>query len=230
MTDNKTIDVPPASQPSTRSGLVALVPHGLTLSRAVLGICFPWIPQQWQLWVILVAAFTDLADGFASRVLRVADGSGRYLDPIVDKVFVLGVVVTLVRDQVLSVPQVLLLGLRDLAVIVGTAVLCIFGRTPLLRRLAPTVLGKLTTAAQFLFFLVLVIAPQQAPFLFIAAASLSGLTALDYVLLSLIEARTVRDPATNTARGLSQGEQFPPAASAHSCDESAHGIRIHPEE
>jgi hypothetical protein len=42
-------------------------------------------------------------------------------------------------------------------------------------------MGKATTVAQFLFLLILLVRPQQAFAVFLLAATLSGLTAGDYI-------------------------------------------------
>ena len=69
--------------------LMAVIPNALSIGRMVLGISFPWIPANWRVAVIIAAALSDLADGASSRQLQVTSSTGRFLDPVADKVFVL---------------------------------------------------------------------------------------------------------------------------------------------
>jgi phosphatidylglycerophosphate synthase len=161
--------------------LSSAVRNALSLGRLALGVAFPCTPAGWRAGVVLAAALSDLLDGFASRRLHAASRVGRILDPVADKVFVAGVVASLLLEGLLRWPQVVLLGLRDLVVLAGTGWV-------LLRRdwancggMSPSVLGKATTAAQFLFLLALLLRPPQASRFFLPAAVLSGLAAGHYL-------------------------------------------------
>jgi CDP-diacylglycerol--glycerol-3-phosphate 3-phosphatidyltransferase len=79
------------------------VPNQITLSRLVLAIVFfallsfyaPGEPgRQWILsacfWVFLVAALTDIVDGWLARTWQQVTSFGRICDPVVDKVMVCG--------------------------------------------------------------------------------------------------------------------------------------------
>src|SRR5947209_6607014 len=90
---------------------LGMLPNLLSFTRLFLGLLFPLLPERWRLWAFLAAALSDLLDGFTSRLLKVASGKGRYLDPIADKVFILGVVLTLTMEGFVTVPEVGLLGL-----------------------------------------------------------------------------------------------------------------------
>jgi hypothetical protein len=77
--------------------------------------------------------------------------------------------------------QVALLGLRDLTVLAGTGWVLWRRDWSAFGRMRPSLLGKATTAAQFVFLLALLLRPQQGYFLFLPAATLSGLAAGDYL-------------------------------------------------
>jgi phosphatidylglycerophosphate synthase len=131
--------------------------------------------------VALAAALSDLLDGLASRRLHAESTTGRVLDPVADKVFVAGVVATFLLEGLLGWRQVALLGLRDLTVLAGTGWVLLSGDWSDLGRMRPNLLGKATTAAQFVFLLALLLRPQQGYFLFLPAATLSGLAAGAYL-------------------------------------------------
>ena len=164
--------------------LLAALPNTLSLARLVLGLTFPWIPPGWRVGVVVVAVVTDLFDGAASRWFHAASTTGRILDPVADKVFVLSAVGTLVWEGTLGLWEAVLVGLRDLAVLAGGAWLWLRQGRSALRGLAPTLLGKVVTGAQFGFFLVLLLYPAWAFFWMVPTAILSGLAAAQYAAIA----------------------------------------------
>lgn len=170
-------------------GVVGFVPNALSLTRLALGIGFPFLPTPWRVWVVLAAAVTDLLDGASGRLFRACSTTGRVLDPVADKVFVAAVVVTLLGEGVLAWWELALVGLRDLAVFVGAAGGFLLRDWDAFRRMSPTPLGKAATAAQFVFLLVLLVAPANKGLPLLAAATVSGLAALHYLCLFAARAR-----------------------------------------
>ena len=184
-----------------------MVPNGLSLARIVLGVVFYWLSPAWRVGAVFAAALSDALDGASSRWLRAASHTGRMLDPIADKAFVLGVVGTLLCEEMLGWREVILLSLRDLAVFVGVVWLLVQRDWMALRRLPPSWLGKATTVAQFAYVSALLLAdwpgfpspgsPAQInthALLFTAAAVLSGLAALHYTWLFLTRRRRLPSP------------------------------------
>lgn len=165
--------------------LLGAVPNTLSLSRLVLGLAFAWIPVPWRLAVIAFATLSDMLDGAASRHWHVTSTAGRLLDPLADKVFVIGVVTTLWREGAITGWEVFLIALRDIVVLLGAASLALRRDWQSMHALSPTLLGKLTTAAQFGFFLSLVIWQERLLAVFVATAVLSGLAAADYARIFL---------------------------------------------
>jgi phosphatidylglycerophosphate synthase len=157
------------------------VPNGLSLLRLALGLAFPFLPPTWRLPAVVVAALSDAADGAASRLLHADSVLGRLLDPIADKVFAAGVLLTFLFEGTLTPVEVLLVGLRDVLVGLGGAGLLLFRGRAALPHLEPTWLGKATTVAQLLFLLaVLTLGYAGLPFLLLAAG-LGVLATLDYL-------------------------------------------------
>lgn len=164
-----------------RPHLWAAVPNALSFVRVILGAGFAWVPPgPWRVAVVLIAALSDFLDGAASRALRASSSTGRVLDPLADKAFVLGVVGTLLYEGALTPWEVLLLGLREVAVFVGAVWLLGVGDWAGLRRLSPSWLGKLTTAAQFLYIFLVLLERYVHWTLLAATGTLSGLAALHY--------------------------------------------------
>jgi phosphatidylglycerophosphate synthase len=161
---------------------LGFVPNALSLLRLLLGLAFPWLPAGWRLPVVLLAAFTDMADGASSRLLHVSGRVGAILDPVADKVFVLSVLGMLLWEATLAPWEVLLLGMRDLVVLVGGVLVAARGRKVIRR---PTLLGKAATAGQFLFVLSVLLWQQRLLAVFVPAVCLSGLAAVDYGRLFL---------------------------------------------
>lgn len=87
------------------------LPNQITLARLVLAIIFFgllsfYVPggagRQWILpvcfWIFLVAALTDILDGWLARTWGQVTSFGRILDPVVDKVIVCGAFVFFASD------------------------------------------------------------------------------------------------------------------------------------
>lgn len=155
------------------------VPNGLSASRLLLGAAFPFLPADWRFTVVVLAALTDLLDGLAARWLHAESETGRMLDPVADKVFVLALVGTLLAEDVLHPLWWLGIAARDVAVLVGVAAVLLRGRLDEARRMRPSLLGKCTTAAQFIVLLALAgwnVAPVWllAPTVALSAAAAIG--------------------------------------------------------
>ena len=80
------------------------LPNQITLARLGLAIIFfillSWFQagdlesSRWMLtvcfWIFLIAALTDVLDGFLARMMKQVTSFGRIVDPVVDKVMVCG--------------------------------------------------------------------------------------------------------------------------------------------
>lgn len=156
------------------------IPNGLSLSRLVLAGVFPWLTADGRLVVILIAAVTDFLDGVTARWLRAESETGRLLDPIADKAFVLVLVITLIAEGVITPGWAVAVAARDVVVMVGAAVVAVRRRWSDYRRMQPTWLGKATTAAQFALLLVLAARGGAWVWLLALTASLSIAAGADY--------------------------------------------------
>jgi phosphatidylglycerophosphate synthase len=143
-----------------------------------------WFPEQVQ------ATLTEALDGFRARRFGWETPSGRLLDPIADKLFVLAVLVTLIRVDWLSLADLLLIGLRDLTVASGALWVLLTGRERLFLHMRPGIPGKLATAAQFLFLASVLLLGRVSPWYLVPTAALSLFAAIDYVRLYVTVIRT----------------------------------------
>ncbi|MBP3958652.1 CDP-alcohol phosphatidyltransferase family protein [Gemmata sp. G18] len=157
-----------------------LVPNGLSGARLVLGVAFPFIPAEWRLWAVIGAALSDLLDGLTARWMHAESNAGRLLDPVADKVFVLALVATLLAEGALHPLWALGLAIRDVTVLVGLVYVIARRQWGVGRRMRPSLLGKATTAAQFVVLALLVMSTGAPMWVLAAVTFLSALAAWDY--------------------------------------------------
>jgi phosphatidylglycerophosphate synthase len=162
-----------------------VIPNSLSLLRIGLALAFPWVPAAGRGGVILAAAGSDLFDGKLSRALQGTSTLGQILDPVADKLFVGMVLVTLVIHRELTLLELVLVGFRDLAVMSGSAWSVLRRGWGSLRQMPPSLLGKLATAGQFGFLLLLTLGIDRSTPWFrlveVAAVAVSILAGIDYL-------------------------------------------------
>ncbi|MFO0910421.1 MAG: CDP-alcohol phosphatidyltransferase family protein [Isosphaeraceae bacterium] len=154
----------------------------LTAGRLVLAGVFPFVPAAWRLPTVVVGGLSDLVDGWISRRAGVESTFGRIVDPIADKAFVGSVLLTLWYAGELALWQIPLVGFRDLAVLLGSFSQVVLHGWGCVREMPPSILGKLATAAQFVFLAAVMYHHSLAPYTFLLAATLSLAAGVDYVI------------------------------------------------
>lgn len=161
------------------------LPNVLSLLRIGLALSFPWIPRTWWSGWIITAALSDFFDGRLSRALRGSSAAGQVLDPLADKLFVGIVLLTLLNRHEITFPEALLIGFRDLAVFCGSTWTVLRRGVGSLRQMPPSLLGKLATAGQFGFLLLLSLEVRAWPSMFRlveeAAVTFSVIAGIDYL-------------------------------------------------
>ena len=131
------------------------------------------------LLVFLLAGATDLLDGLIARKFGQRTSLGRFLDPLADKLLMVGALVVLSLENPaleVRIPQWLTLSVlaRDLLLGIGALSTYVFNGT---KSFPPSLLGKLSTLAQFTTILTVLVdnlVPWRLPFY----SSLFGLTVL----------------------------------------------------
>jgi phosphatidylglycerophosphate synthase len=128
------------------------VPGLLSLTRIPLAVAFAFTVERpgWSIALLVLAGLTDVADGWYARRFGEATPTGAVLDGVMDKFFVLAVVVTLVVAKDLTIVEALLLSTRDLGEI-GIALAWIRKSGGRERSFLPAAnrAGKLATFLQF---------------------------------------------------------------------------------
>jgi CDP-diacylglycerol--glycerol-3-phosphate 3-phosphatidyltransferase len=169
------------------------LPNSLTVLRFFAGIALLWIPAPWQFWVLLVAGFTDLIDGWLSRQLGGTSHFGRIVDPIADKTLVVAALVCVLRNGWLTPVELVLVAARDIAV-TALSVVALFLKGANWKKLQPRLSGKIATGGQVVALLMLFATQQRRPVWVMIAAVLSVWSAIDYTLSAYRTWSQDRDP------------------------------------
>lgn len=166
--------------------------HALTLSRIPIALALTqtYGERAWSAILVMLAAGTDAVDGTVARWMK-HRGTGRpdiggWLDPLVDKLFVVIVLVTIwwhTRDTLL----IATIGTREI-LFAPLALVYLARRTPR-SELHARKIGKAATIAQFLACAVAVVEPAYAWPLAFAAAALGLAAIIDYLVVYLIKGR-----------------------------------------
>ena len=131
------------------------VPNIITLIRLGLvpAMAYYLADEAYQiaLPIFLVAALSDLADGYIARRFKLVSTFGATLDPIADKLSMLVATVLLAWQSLLPIWLAVAIVARDIVIVVG-AIAFILVRGHL--DIAPTRLSKINTAIEFAVLLV----------------------------------------------------------------------------
>jgi cardiolipin synthase (CMP-forming) len=125
------------------------VPNLLTLLRMVLVPVVVWLiingAGEAAFWLFVLAGVTDAVDGFIAKRFNQATLLGAYLDPVADKLLLVGVFVTLGVVGDLPSWLVVLVVSRDVMIVIAFAIAYLVGRPV---RVRPLPVSKANTAAQ----------------------------------------------------------------------------------
>ena len=128
-----------------------LIPNAITVTRLilVLPIAFAIVEQYFgvALVLFLIAGLSDGLDGLIARRFNWVSAFGRLIDPLADKLMMIITTVTLGVLDHFPFMLMLLIVVKDLAVLGGVFAYTTLAGFPLIR---PTLLGKVTTASQII--------------------------------------------------------------------------------
>lgn len=95
--------------------------------------------------VCMLAGISDILDGFVARLLKTPSTVGAYLDPLADKVLLVGLFILLGYIHEVELWLVLLVVFRDALIIGGTVLLFMFGVS---FEVKPLLISKINTLLQ----------------------------------------------------------------------------------
>lgn len=182
---------------STTTHSVFTLPNLVSASRVGLAIGFMLMEAvPMRLALIAVASLSDFLDGWIARRTKVTSRFGALVDPVADRIFALGVVVSYVADGLLSPWQAILLMFRDVMSVIGWFVA---RNVPWLRPITfkARPVGKVVTVLQLAAFLAVLLTPASAGALVWLVGGLGFIASVDYTFMLWRE--RVRDGVTPSA-------------------------------
>ena len=127
------------------------LPNLITMARLLSGPLVVWLLVNGAyvsaFWLFVVAALSDAVDGFLAKRFGLKTILGAYLDPIADKVLLVGVFITFGLQGLLVTWLVILVVFRDLLIIGGFMLLQLIGQDV---KMQPAWSSKLNTTAQIM--------------------------------------------------------------------------------
>lgn len=134
------------------------IPNSLTLLRILLIPVFVGLMlygwYEWALAVLLAAGLTDALDGTIARAANQRTKLGMYLDPLADKLLLTSGFLTLSVLHLVPLWAVILVVSRDVMLLTGAVLAHL---TDSAVDIAPSPLGKGTTAVQLIYLLFAVV-------------------------------------------------------------------------
>jgi|YNPNPStandDraft_1061719.scaffolds.fasta_scaffold38240_2 cardiolipin synthase len=130
---------------------ILTLPNLITFARLALLPLLLWMlairQYQTALWLFVAASVGDGLDGFLARQLDQRSRLGALLDPIADKLTILGIAWIFASQNLLPVWIAALMSLRDLIIVAGALA---YRQYVGALEMAPTLLSKLNTLLEFL--------------------------------------------------------------------------------
>ena len=132
------------------------IPNLISLIRIslVIPIVLNLLAGKYILALILfaIASVSDAIDGFLARFFKWQTNLGKILDPVADKLLMIGSITALWLNEIVPLSVFIILVLRDLLILLGAAFeMSITEKTP-----SPNLIGKITTTSQIIYILGLI--------------------------------------------------------------------------
>ncbi len=96
------------------------LPNIITLSRIPLMFLVVWLMRQdWPgaatlaFWLFIIAAVGDWLDGYLARRRKLISTFGKFMDALTDKIFVVGIMIAFIEQQVVPIYFVLIVLCRE---------------------------------------------------------------------------------------------------------------------
>jgi len=178
------------------------LPNFISLGRLFLTPLLVWLIVIGNLrvafWVFVIAGVSDILDGLLARLLKDQTTIGRYLDPLADKVLLVGVFLTLGVKSFIPPWLVILVVSRDIMILGGALFLLIFNRSIVI---TPILISKVNTFFQILLVGVVLWGPALEPnlplitLLFYMTATTTIISGIAYVIKWIRELNKNEIPA-----------------------------------
>jgi CDP-diacylglycerol--glycerol-3-phosphate 3-phosphatidyltransferase len=180
-------------------GKVWTVPNALTLLRFLLVGVMAWLFVEdqpiWSMAVYLLAAGTDLLDGYIARRFNQISNIGKVMDPIADKLMTVTALVCMLVMGYLTFGLLLVIVIKEaLMVLGGVLIYFVFGKV-----VYANLFGKISSAAYFfaimLMYLHKYVMPYDAWFMYLAVA-MNVVSMVQYGVINIVmEARKKKKEA-----------------------------------
>ena len=147
----------------------------LSLLRAPLALLFFYDNILLRALAIILAMVTDYLDGYLARRLKMTSQLGAFLDPLMDKIFVITAAAIIIQEGRMQIWEALSLISRDFAVLIFGFYLAVQGKWGKFK-FRSIWCGKLVTTLQFFVLLGLIFnafIPSYVYYLFILLGMLS---------------------------------------------------------
>lgn len=128
---------------------VKSAPNIITVARLVAVPVIVWLIVSERMtaafWLFIVAGVSDAVDGYLAKKLNAESVLGSYLDPLADKILLVAVYLLLGHAGFLPVWLVVLVILRDSALLGGSILMFVSDRRVAIR---PLIISKINTGLQ----------------------------------------------------------------------------------
>ena len=160
----------------------------LTLLRAPLAFLFLIDRVDIRISVLCVAMLTDFIDGYLARLYKNETKLGAFLDPLMDKFFVLFVISCLLYSESLKPFEALAIMSRDVSLVIFGFYLLLKGRLKIYN-FRSLIWGKITTVLQFfvIFFAILHLEVTVFPYILFVLFAIFALVELFLTLKTNVE-------------------------------------------
>lgn len=168
------------------------LPNTLTAARIVIIPLFItaviYQKHGYALWLFVVAALTDLFDGFIARATNQKTVLGQFLDPLADKALLVSSFILFSVQGWIPLWLTITVISRDFIVVVGWLLLYLLSHRAAIE---PVLLGKAAIALQLITLAIVLLSinlPTRIPYqelLFSVTAAITGISGLQYIYRGL---------------------------------------------
>ncbi len=178
------------------------LPNAISLARLFSAPLIVWLILLNQtaaaFWIFLAAAISDGVDGYIAKRLGTTTMLGEFLDPIADKVLLVGAYVALGSNEMIELWLVILVVFRDMLIVGGALLFRLLTRS---LSMEPLMVSKVNTVAQIVLAAVV-----------LGSSGLNlGLTMLIDVLIYVVAATTLASGAAYVVQWTRRAAGVEPA-------------------